>query len=303
MPQAASTVSDHLVERLHHWQVRRVFGYPGDGINAVIEALQRGADEASAGAPEFVQIQHEALAAFMAGAHAKFTGDVGVCLATSGPGAIQLVQGLYDAKLDHQPVVAIVGQRSPSVLGGEHKHEGDLVALFNDVASAFCQTVAEPAQLRDVVDRAFYTALNQRGVACVILPSDVQRLPAADTAPRVGATGGALHSGLGRAAGAMEAEPVPPHPAFEPLRAYAAAVLKGDRHALAKVRTMAREWWAGLGVSAAQPAPLGAMNARDAEAGSTGSSETDLTSTAGEEDPGAAMDAWDDAGQRGGKKE
>ena len=123
------TTSDFLVQRLSSWGVRRVYGYPGDGINGMLGALER--------APElirFVQVRHEEMAAFMACAHAKFTGEVGVCLATSGPGAIHLLNGLYDAKLDHQPVLAIVGQSARAALGGDYQQEVDLQALFSDVA-------------------------------------------------------------------------------------------------------------------------------------------------------------------------
>ena len=128
------TVSDFVVQRLHDWGVRRVYGYPGDGINGLMGALDR-AD----GAIEFIQSRHEELAAFMACAHAKFSGEVGVCLATSGPGAIHLLNGLYDAKLDRQPVVAIVGQQQRSALGGDYQQEVDLVSLFKDVAHEFVQ--------------------------------------------------------------------------------------------------------------------------------------------------------------------
>jgi len=189
----SKTVADHLVDRMRQWQVARVFGYPGDGINGVIGALQR----AEAEGPAYVQTRHEELAAFMACAHAKFTGQVGVCLSTSGPGAIHLLNGLYDAKLDHQPVVAIVGQQARSALGGDYQQEVDLAALFKDVAAEFCQMVTVPAQLRHVVDRAFRTAIDQRTVTCIILPTDVQALAAELEPPR---THGTLHSGVGRTA-------------------------------------------------------------------------------------------------------
>jgi pyruvate dehydrogenase (quinone) len=189
----SKTVADHLVERMRQWKAVRVFGYPGDGINGVIGALERARHEG----PAFVQTRHEELAAFMACAHAKFTGEVGVCLATSGPGAIHLLNGLYDAKLDHQPVVAIVGQQARSALGGEYQQEVDLAALFKDVAAEFCQMVTVPAQLRHVVDRAFRIAIDQRTVTCIILPTDVQALPAVPEPPR---EHGTLHSGIGRTA-------------------------------------------------------------------------------------------------------
>ena len=124
------TASDFLVNRLYEWGVRRIFGYPGDGINGVIGALDRAKDKIA-----FVQARHEELAAFMACAHAKFTGQVGVCMATSGPGAIHLLNGLYDAKMDHQPVVALVGQQATIGLGADFQQEVDLISLFKDVAS------------------------------------------------------------------------------------------------------------------------------------------------------------------------
>src|SRR5579864_4698022 len=128
------TVSDFLVERLHAWGVRKIFGYPGDGINGVFGALNR-AD----GKIEFIQARHEEMAAFMASAYAKFSGELGVCIATSGPGASHLITGLYDARLDHVPVLAIAGQQSRDALGGQYQQELDLVSLFKDVAGAFVQ--------------------------------------------------------------------------------------------------------------------------------------------------------------------
>src|SRR5262252_2180873 len=141
------TTSDHLVRRLHEWGVRRVYGYPGDGINGLLGALQR-----TRGAIEFVQTRHEELAAFMACAHAKFTGEVGVCMATSGPSAIHLLNGLYDARMDHQPVLAIVGQQSRTALGSFYQQEVDLTSLFKDVAGEYVQQISVPAQVRHCVD-------------------------------------------------------------------------------------------------------------------------------------------------------
>jgi TPP-dependent trihydroxycyclohexane-1,2-dione (THcHDO) dehydratase len=146
-------VSDHLLERVHAWGVERVFGYPGDGINGIVGAFDR-----MGGAVQFVQARHEELAAFMATAHAKFTGEVGVCLATQGPGAIHLLNGLHDAKLDHQPVVAIIGQQARTALGGDYQQEVDLLNLFKDVASEYVQMITAPGQVRHVVDRAFRIA-------------------------------------------------------------------------------------------------------------------------------------------------
>src|SRR5689334_23724994 len=128
----ATTVSEFLIERLRSWGVQRIYGYPGDGINGIFGALRRANDN-----PRFIQARHEELAAFMACAHAKFTGEVGVCISTSGPGAIHLLNGLYDAKLDHQPVVAIVGQQARAALGGDYQQEVDLVSLFKDVAHEY----------------------------------------------------------------------------------------------------------------------------------------------------------------------
>jgi len=183
------TTSDHLVRRLHEWGVRRVFGYPGDGINGLMGALQR-----AQGTIEFVQTRHEELAAFMACAHAKFTGEVGVCMATSGPGAIHLLNGLYDAQLDHQPVLAIVGQQARSALGGDYQQEVDLASLFKDVAHEYLQTITVPAQVRHAVDRALRIALDQRSVTGLIIPNDVQELDAVETPPR---EHGTVHSGIG----------------------------------------------------------------------------------------------------------
>src|SRR5438874_8353121 len=146
----AYSVGDFLVQRLHAWGVHRIYGYPGDGINGIMGALERAERD-----PEFIQARHEELAAFMACAHAKFTGEVGVCLATSGPGAIHLLNGLYDAKLDHQPVVAIVGQSARAAVGGDYQQEVDLQNLFKDVAHEYVQTAMSPVQIRHLVDRAF----------------------------------------------------------------------------------------------------------------------------------------------------
>src|SRR5678809_548006 len=143
----ADTVSDFLLERLKAWGIHRIYGYPGDGINGIMGALNR-AD----GDPEFIQVRHEEMAAFMACAHAKFTGEIGVCLATSGPGAIHLLNGLYDARMDHQPVVAIVGQSSRTAQGSDYQQEVDLHSLFKDVAGEYVQTAMAPAQMRHLID-------------------------------------------------------------------------------------------------------------------------------------------------------
>ena len=184
----AKTVSDQLIERLVEWGVHRVYGYPGDGINGVMGALNRVKDKL-----ELVQTRHEELAAFMATAHAKFTGQVGVCIATSGPGAIHLLNGLYDAKADHQPVLAIVGQQARTALGGDFQQEVDLVSLFKDVAHEYVQMATVPEQILHLVDRAMRIARDQRAVTCLILPNDLQEMKAVEP-PREHAM---LHTGIG----------------------------------------------------------------------------------------------------------
>ncbi len=184
-----ANVSDFLVDRLHEWGVRRIFGYPGDGINGIMGALARATEKI-----DYVQTRHEELAAFMACAHAKFTGELGVCLATSGPGAIHLLTGLYDARLDHQPVLAIVGQQARAAIGGSYQQEVDLQSLFKDVAGEFVHTATVPAQVRHLVDRAVRIAYDQRTVTCIIFPSDIQTLDAVETPPR---EHGTVHSGIG----------------------------------------------------------------------------------------------------------
>lgn len=182
------TVSDFFVERLHAWGIRRIYGYPGDGINGLLGALNRSDSRI-----EFVQVRHEEMAAFMASAHAKFTGELGVCLATSGPGASHLVTGLYDARMDHMPVLAITGQQARAALGGHFQQELDLVSLFKDVAGAFVQQASVPAQVRHLVDRAVRIAMAERKVTAIILPNDLQDLEY--EAP--GRKHGTLHSGVG----------------------------------------------------------------------------------------------------------
>jgi pyruvate dehydrogenase (quinone) len=171
--------SDFLLERLVEWGFHRVYGYPGDGINGIMGAFGRIGD-----ALEFIQFRHEEMAAFMACAHAKYTGEVGLCLATSGPGAVHLLNGLYDAKMDHTPVVAIVGQAATSALGGSYQQEVDLQVLLQDVTE-YVYTVSSPAAMRHVVDRAVRTAAAFRAVTCVIVPKDVQEMDAVAHPPRV----------------------------------------------------------------------------------------------------------------------
>ncbi|WPB82061.1 thiamine pyrophosphate-requiring protein [Archangium violaceum] len=183
----SATVSDYLLYRLSQWGIRRIYGYPGDGINGILGALGRNSEF------QFIQTRHEEMAAFMACAHAKFTGEPGVCLATSGPGAIHLLNGLYDAKLDHQPVVAIVGQQKSMGLGGHYQQEVDLPVLFKDVASEYITMVTHPSAVRHAVDRALRIARAERTVTCVIIPNDIQEEPY-QPPPRVH---GSIHSSVG----------------------------------------------------------------------------------------------------------
>jgi pyruvate dehydrogenase (quinone) len=149
----AENVADFLLERLSDWGVKRLYGFPGDGINGILGALDRAKNRV-----QFIQTGHEEMAAFMACAHVKFTGEVGVCVATSGPGAIHLLNGLYDARMDHQPVVAIVGQSARAVLGGDYQQEVDLMSLFEDVAREYVHMASTPEQVRHLVDRAIRSA-------------------------------------------------------------------------------------------------------------------------------------------------
>ena len=165
-------VGDYLLERLRAWDVKHIFGYPGDGINGILAAFGRADNQ-----PMFIQSRHEEMSAFEAVGYAKFSGRVGVCMATSGPGAIHLLNGLYDAKLDRVPVVAIVGQTNRSAMGGSYQQEVDLISLFKDVASDYVQMVTVPEQLPNVLDRAIRVALTQRAPTALIIPSDVQELP------------------------------------------------------------------------------------------------------------------------------
>ena len=184
----SKSVSEFLVERLHAWDVKKIFGFPGDGINGIIGALGKATDKI-----DFIQVRHEEMAAFMACAYAKFTDRPGVCMATSGPGAIHLLNGLYDAKMDHQPVVAIVGQQARAAMGGNYQQEVDLISLFKDVAGEYVHMCSEPSQTRHLVDRAFRIAMAERTVTCIIFPNDVQELPYEPPARKHGT----VHSGIG----------------------------------------------------------------------------------------------------------
>jgi pyruvate dehydrogenase (quinone) len=186
----AQNVSDFIWHRLSEWGLKRVYGYPGDGVGSLDVALEKAKD-----VMEYVQVRHEEMAAFMASAHAKFTGQVGLCYATSGPGAIHLLNGLYDAKLDHMPVVALVGQQARTALGASYQQEVDLQNLFKDVASEFVGMASVPEQVRHLIDRAVRIAHTKRTVTCVILPNDLQQLPYEDPPVAHGAT----HTGIGYA--------------------------------------------------------------------------------------------------------
>lgn len=194
----AQTVGDFIVDRLQQWDVRHVFGYPGDGINGVFGALNRASDKI-----HFIQARHEEMAAFMAAAYAKFSGRLGVCTATSGPGASHLITGLYDALLDHQPVLAIVGQQARNALGGHYQQELDLVSMFKDVAGAYVEQASSPSQVRHLIDRAARIALSQRTVTAVVLPNDLQDESYEDP-PRAHGT---LRSGVGYSAPKIVPQP------------------------------------------------------------------------------------------------
>ena len=237
----AKLVGDFVWQRLREWGVRRVFGYPGDGINGLIGALDR-----TKGAIDFVQVRHEEMAAFMASAHAKFTGEVGVCLATSGPGAIHLLNGLYDARLDHMPVLAIVGQQARTALGGHYQQEVDLQNLFKDVAGAFVQMATAPAQVRHLIDRAMRIAQSERKVTCLIFPNDLQEMNAVEQPPR---KHGTVHSGIGYVPPKVMADETTLRRAAEVLNAgkkVAMLVGAGALHATDEVIQVAERLGAGV---------------------------------------------------------
>ncbi len=189
-----ATVSDFMVERLLDWNIHRIYGYPGDGINGFIAAVQQADED---GKMEFIQTRHEEMASFMACAHAKFTGEIGVCMATSGPGAVHLLNGLYDARMDNMPVLAIVGQQALTALGGDYQQEIDLISLYKDVARDYIHMATNPDQVRHLVDRAIRIAKAERTVTCLVLPNDLQEMDASDTPPRIH---GSVHSGIGYSA-------------------------------------------------------------------------------------------------------
>jgi pyruvate dehydrogenase (quinone) len=168
----SQNVAQFMLNRLADWGVDRIYGYPGDGINGLLGAFHEVGDRV-----EFTQVRHEEIASFAACAHAKFTGEVGVCMATSGPGAIHLLNGLYDAKLDHQPVVAIIGQQARMAMGSNFQQEVDLTSLSKDVASVFVQVCMVPEQAEHLIDRAMRIAKAARSPTCIIVPNDVQESP------------------------------------------------------------------------------------------------------------------------------
>ncbi|HQT79807.1 MAG TPA: thiamine pyrophosphate-requiring protein [Rhodopila sp.] len=185
----AQTVGDFFWDRLYKWGVRTVFGYPGDGINGLLGALNRFGEDKI----KLVQVRHEEMAAFMASAYAKFTGEVGVCMATSGPGASHLITGMYDARMDHMPLLAIAGQQARTAMGGHYQQELDLQSMYKDVAGAFVQQASAPAQVRHLVDRAMRIAKGERKVTAIILPNDLQEMSYSEP-PR---KHGTVHSGIG----------------------------------------------------------------------------------------------------------
>jgi pyruvate dehydrogenase (quinone) len=251
----AQTVSDFIVERLHAWGVRRIYGYPGDGINGMFGALNRFQSKQkhdrnnrtgdSDQGIQFIQVRHEEMAAFMAAAHAKFTGELGVFIATSGPGASHLITGLYDARMDHMPVLAIAGQQARAALGGHYQQELDLVSMFKDVAGAFVEQASVPAQVRHLVDRAVRTALAERKVTAIVLPNDLQDLPY--DAP--GRKHGTLHSGVGFRAPRLVPYPDDLQQAADVLNAgkkVAILVGAGALHATDEVIAVAEKLGAGV---------------------------------------------------------
>ena len=193
----SENVSDFLVRRLTEWGIKRIFGFPGDGINGILGAMNRAGIGKPEGKIDYVQVRHEEMSAFMACAHSKFTGEVGVCLATSGPGAIHLLNGLYDAKMDHQSVVAIVGQQARRSLGSHYQQEVDLTTLFKDVAAEYVMQASVAEQVRTMIDRAIRIAKAERTVTCIVIPNDLQEEPMVEEGPR---SHGTIYTGVGYSA-------------------------------------------------------------------------------------------------------
>ena len=213
----SKTVSDFVIQRLHEWGVRTIYGYPGDGINGLMGAMRRAEDRI-----RFIQTRHEELAAFMACGHAKFTQDVGVCMATSGPGAIHLLNGLYDAAMDHQPVVAIIGQQARSAIGTDYQQEVDLISLFKDVAHHYVHMCSVPSAARHLIDRAVRIAKAERTVTCVVFPNDIQEEDAVESPER---EHGTAFTGIG-----FPRARIIPHD--DDLRRAAAVLNEGERVAM-----------------------------------------------------------------------
>lgn len=233
------TVGDFVIERLHEWGVKLMFGYPGDGINGTFAALQR-----VEGRIGFVQVRHEEMAAFMASAYAKFSGEMGVCISTGGPGASHMVTGLYDAKLDHQAVLAITGQAAQTVRGAHYQQELNLDRLFADVAD-YVQEVVAPAQARHVIDQACRVAMANRAPCVVVLPADLQ-LEAMEQPERAH---GFVRSGVGYTRPKMVPYPVDLQRAAEVLNAgkkVAVLIGAGAMHAHDEVVAIADVLGAGV---------------------------------------------------------
>lgn len=229
----ADTVGDVLLNRLREWGVKQVFGYPGDGMNGLLAAWARADNN-----PQLVQARHEEMAAFEAVGYAKFSGQVGVCTATSGPGAIHLLNGLYDAKLDHVPVVALVGQTERSAMGGSYQQEVDLLSLFKDVCSDYVQVCTVPEQLPNLIDRAIRIALAEGAPTALIFPSDVFDLEY--TAPKHAFK--QVPSSLGTVDGYAQPDPAAVHQAADILNAggkVAMLVGQGARDCVAELTEVA----------------------------------------------------------------
>jgi pyruvate dehydrogenase (quinone) len=236
----SQTVGDFFWHRLHEWGVHTIFGYPGDGINGLLGALNR-----ANGQFKFIQVRHEEMAAFMASAYAKFTGEVGVCMATSGPGAAHLITGLYDARLDHMPVLAIAGQQARTAIGGHYQQEVDLLSMFKDVAGDFVCMASMPAQVRHMIDRAMRIAKGRNRVTALVMPNDLQEADYAEP-PRAHGT---LHSGVGYSAPNVVPREVDLRRAAEVLNAgnkVAMLVGAGALHATDEIIAVADKLGAGV---------------------------------------------------------
>jgi pyruvate dehydrogenase (quinone) len=213
----ARTTADLLIERLIAWNVDMIFGLPGDGVNGIFEALRTRQDRI-----RFIQVRHEEAAAFAACGYAKYTGRLGVCIATSGPGGIHLLNGLYDAKLDNQPVLAITGHTYHDLIGAHYQQDVDLDKLYTDVA-VFNERVMGPTHVVSMVDAAVKHALGRRGVAHLTIPKDIQEWTAADD--KRSSANILRHSGVSPATS-------PPLPDAQELRRAAEVINAGKKVAL-----------------------------------------------------------------------